>query len=361
MSPSELNATSQPLMGKLLIDTAMGSFLGDKRIRLLEAIAQHGPVNAEVTLDLPGGHHVLRPVRRAAEGARRRGAARHAIRRHHRAVQGARPVFAALSSSQLSILSGVPMTPKNLVSSLLAALLLVATTAVRADEIAVAVAANFTAPFNKIAADFEKETGHKVVSSFGSTGKFYAQIKNGAPFEILLAADDETPAKLIKEGAGVAGSQVGYAIGKLVLWSAKPAVVDAQGEVLQRGGFDHIALTNPKLAPYGAAAVETMKKLGVHDKLSPKFVTAETTVQAYQFISSGNSLLGFVALSQVLKDGQIQGSAWVVPANLYTPIRQDAVLLTPGNGKAGAAALLKYLQGAKAQAVIRSFGYEIAL
>ena len=155
MSPSELNATSQPLMGKLLIDTAMGSFLGDKRIRLLEAIAQHGTVNAEVTLDLPGGHHVLRPARRAAEGAGRRGAARHALRRHHRAVQGARPVFPPLSSSHFSILWSVPMTPKNLVSSLLAALLLVATTAVRADEISVAVAANFTAPFNKIAAGFQ--------------------------------------------------------------------------------------------------------------------------------------------------------------------------------------------------------------
>jgi molybdate transport system substrate-binding protein len=252
------------------------------------------------------------------------------------------------------------MTIQPFISSLLAGLLLVVTTA-HADEIPVAVAANFTAPFNRIAAEFEKETGHKVMSSFGSTGKFYAQIKNGAPFEILLAADDETPAKLIKEGAGVAGSQVSYAIGKLVLWSAKPAMVDAKGEVLKRGGFDHIALTNPKLAPYGAAAVEVMKKLGVYDTLSPKFVTAETITQTHQFVSSGNSLLGFVALSQVQKDGQIEGSAWIVPSDLYTTIRQDAVLLTPGNGKAGAAALLKYLKGAKAQAVIRSFGYEIAL
>jgi len=250
------------------------------------------------------------------------------------------------------------MNIKPFVSSLLAGLLLVVTTA-RADDIPVAVAANFTAPFNKIAAEFEKETGHKVVSSFGSTGKFYAQIKNGAPFEILLAADDETPAKLVKEGAGVAGSQYSYAIGKLVLWSAKPAVVDAQGAVLKGGGFDHIALANPKLAPYGAAAMETMKAMGVLDSLTPKFVTAETIAQAYQFVSSGNSLLGFVALSQVLKDGKIEGSAWVVPSNLYTPIRQDAVLLTPGKDKAGALALLKYLQGAKAQAVIKTYGYEL--
>jgi molybdate transport system substrate-binding protein len=251
------------------------------------------------------------------------------------------------------------MTIKTLVSSLLAGLLLLATSA-RADDIPVAVAANFTAPFNKIAAEFEKETGHKVIASFGSTGKFYAQIRNGAPFEILLAADDETPAKLVKDNAAVAGSPFSYAIGKLVLWSAKPAVVDAKGEVLRRGGFDHIALADPRLAPYGAAAVEAMKKLGVYDSLAPKVVTGETIAQAYQFVSSGNSLLGFVALSQVLKDGQIAGSAWIVPADLYTPIRQDAVLLNAGKDKAGPVALLKYLQGAKAQAVIKSYGYELS-
>lgn len=251
------------------------------------------------------------------------------------------------------------MTIKTLVSSLLAGLLLLATSA-RADEIPVAVAANFTAPFNKIAAEFEKETGHKVIASFGSTGKFYAQIRNGAPFEILLAADDETPAKLVKDNAAVAGSPFSYATGRLVLWSAKPAVVDARGEVLRRGGFDHIALADPRLAPYGAAAVEAMKKLGVYDSLAPKVVTGETIAQAYQFVSSGNSLLGFVALSQVLKDGQIAGSAWIVPADLYTPIRQDAVLLNAGKDKAGPVALLKYLQGAKAQAVIKSYGYELS-
>ena len=251
------------------------------------------------------------------------------------------------------------MIPKTFVPSLFAGLLLVAT-AVRADEIPVAVAANFTAPFNKIAAEFEKETGHKVIASFGSTGKFYAQIKNGAPFEVLLAADDETPAKLVKEGAGVGGSPFSYAIGKLVLWSAKPGVVDDKGAVLKGGGFDHITLADPKLAPYGAAGVEVMKKMGVYDSLAPKIVTGETIAQAFQFVSSGNAQLGFVALSQVLKDGKSEGSAWIVPADLYTAIRQDAVLLTPGKDKAGPVALLKYLQGAKAQAVIRSYGYELS-
>ena len=250
------------------------------------------------------------------------------------------------------------MITRTSVASLIAGMLLVATAA-HADEIPVAVAANFTAPFNKIAPEFEKETGHKLVASFGSTGKFYAQIKNGAPFEVLLAADDETPAKLVKEGAAVSGSPFTYAMGKLVLWSAKPAVVDDKGAVLKGGGFDTVALANPKLAPYGAAAVETMKKMGVYDNLASRFVTAETITQAHQFVSSGNSLLGFVALSQVLKDGKVEGSAWIVPADLYTPIRQDAVLLNTGKDKPGPVALLKYLQGAKAQAVIRSYGYEL--
>jgi molybdate transport system substrate-binding protein len=228
-----------------------------------------------------------------------------------------------------------------------------------ADEVQIAVAANFTAPMQKIAAEFEKDTGHKVVPAFGSTGKFYAQIKNGAPFEVLLAADDETPAKLISEGAAIPGTQFTYAIGKLVLWSAKPGVVDEAGDVLKKGSFDHIAVANPKLAPYGAAGVETMKAFGVSDTLQAKIVTAETIAQAYQFVSSGNAELGFVALSQVLKDGKIEGSAWIVPAKYYTQIRQDAVILANGKGKPAAEALLKYLKGDRAKAVIKSFGYDL--
>jgi molybdate transport system substrate-binding protein len=228
-----------------------------------------------------------------------------------------------------------------------------------ADEVQVAVAANFTAPMQKIAPDFEKDTGHKIVAAYGATGKFYAQIKNGAPFEVLLTADDETPVKLEKEGAAVAGSHFTYAIGKLVLWSAKPGVIDDAGEVLKKGGFDHIALANPKLAPYGAAAIETMKALGIYDALQANIVTAENIGQAYQFISSGNAELGFVALSQVLKDGKIEGSAWIVPAKYYTQIRQDAVMLDKGRGKPAAEALLKYLKGDKAKAVIKSYGYDL--
>ncbi|MDQ7743905.1 molybdate ABC transporter substrate-binding protein [Hydrogenophaga pseudoflava] len=251
------------------------------------------------------------------------------------------------------------MTIPSFVARLFAGLLL-ASTAARADDIPVAVAANFTAPFNKIAAEFEKDTGHRLVASFGSTGKFYAQIRNGAPFEVLLAADDETPAKLVKEGVAVAGSAFSYGIGKLVLWSAKPGLVDDRGAVLKGGAFERLAIADPRLAPYGAAGVEVMKKLGVYDALTPRLVTGETLAQAHQFVASGNAPLGFVALSQVLKDGRIDGSAWIVPAELHTPIRQDAVLLNPGQGKAGPAALLKYLQGTKAQALIRSYGYDTA-
>jgi molybdate transport system substrate-binding protein len=241
-----------------------------------------------------------------------------------------------------------------------ALLVALSSTAVLAEEVQVAVAANFAAPMKQIAADFEKATGHKAVLAFGATGKFYAQIRNGAPFEILLSADDETPSKLAGEGAAIAASQFTYAKGKLVLWSAKPAIVDAQGEVLKRGGFDHLALANPRLAPYGAAAFEAMKELGVHDGLAGKFVTAENIGQTYQFVKSGNALLGFVALSQVSKDNRItEGSAWVVPANLYQPIKQDAIVLNAGKGKPAPEALMKFLQGDKAKAVIRSYGYDL--
>lgn len=235
---------------------------------------------------------------------------------------------------------------------------LLASSAVLADEIQVAVAANFTAPMQKIAADFEKESGHTVKLAFGATGKFYAQIKNGAPFEILLAADATTPVKLEKEGAGIANSRFTYAIGKLVLWSAKPGYVDGKGEVLQKGEFAHLSIANPKLAPYGQAAIETLTSLKLLDLIQPKFVQGENIAQTHQFVATGNAELGLVALSQVMKDGKIsEGSAWIVPPSLHQPIRQDAVLLANGKDKPAAAALLKYLSSDKAKAVIESFGY----
>lgn len=228
----------------------------------------------------------------------------------------------------------------------------------RAAEVSVAVAANFTAPMQKIAAEFERDTGHKAQLAFGATGKFYAQIRNGAPFEVFLSADDTTPAKLEEEGAAVAGSRFTYAIGRLALWSAQPGVVDDKGAVLRRGAFAHLAVANPKTAPYGAAALEVMRKLAVADALAAKLVTGENVAQTHQFVASGNAELGFVALSQVWADGRLTGgSAWLVPAELHAPLRQDAVILAAGRDKPAARAFVGYLRGAKAAAIIKSYGY----
>lgn len=235
---------------------------------------------------------------------------------------------------------------------------LVSAVGVQAGEVSVAVAANFTAPMQRIAAQFEADTGHKAVLSFGATGKFYAQIRNGAPFDVLLAADDETPARLEKEGQG--GGRTTYAIGKLVLWSKQPGLVDDRGEVLKAARFDRLALADPKLAPYGAAAVEAMTRLGVLDAVRPKLVQGENIAQTYQFVATGNAQLGFVALSQVWADGKLkEGSAWLVPGSLYSPIRQDAILLNKGKDNPAAAALLQYLRGAKAAGIIRAYGYDL--
>lgn len=232
--------------------------------------------------------------------------------------------------------------------------------AAMAAEVSVAVAANFTTPMQKIAQMFEQDTGNKAVLAFGSTGNLYAQIKNGAPFQILLAADDETPARIEKENLGVANSRFTYATGKLVLWSKQPSMVDDKGDVLRNGKFARIAVANPKLAPYGAAAIETMSKLGLLDSLKPKFVQGENITQTYQFVATENAQLGFVALSQVFADGRLkEGSAWIVPADLHQPIKQDAVLLIGGKDNAAATALLDYLRTEKAKTVIRSFGYDL--
>ncbi len=229
-----------------------------------------------------------------------------------------------------------------------------------AGEVSVAVASNFTAPMKVIAQAFERDTGHKVILSFGATGQFYAQIKNGAPFAVLLAADDETPARLEREGVAVTGTRFTYATGKLVLWSKKADLVDDKGEILKTGKFDKLALANPKLAPYGAAALQVLEKLSLTKQLGPKLVEASNIGQTFQFVSSGNAALGFVALSQVFENGKLkEGSGWVVPSNLYSPIKQDAVLLTSGKANLVAQALLHYLRSDKAKAIIVSFGYDL--
>ncbi|MFM2066949.1 MAG: hypothetical protein RLZZ584_1858 [Pseudomonadota bacterium] len=231
--------------------------------------------------------------------------------------------------------------------------------AARAGEVQVAVAANFAGPLAKIAEGFSAASGHTLKVSAGATGKFYTQIRSGAPFEVLVAADDETPKKLITEGLAVKGSSFTYAIGKLVLWSARPGFVDADGQVLaQARAFEHLAIASPKVAPYGAAALEVLKARGLTTAISPRLVTAESIAQAHQFIATGNAELGFVALSQVAVPGKpVTGSYWLVPGNLYGEIRQDTVLLKAGEKNPAASALLDYLRSAPAQAVIAAYGY----
>ncbi|SDT91712.1 molybdate transport system substrate-binding protein [Pseudomonas pohangensis] len=232
------------------------------------------------------------------------------------------------------------------------------TSSTYAAEVSVALAANFSAPMQKIAAAFEQDTGHKAVLSTGATGKFYAQIRHGAPFQLLLAADQTTPERLEREGLAVAGTRFTYAIGQLVLWSTEPGLVDAEGAVLRSERFTRIALADPKLAPYGAAALETLDKLGLRQQLQSKFVQGENIAQTYQFVASGNAPLGFVALSQVFADGRIrEGSAWIVPAELHSPLLQDAVILKAGADNPAALALADYLRGEKARSIMQSYGY----
>lgn len=225
------------------------------------------------------------------------------------------------------------------------------------DDTTVAVAANFTEPATEIAKLFTEKTGHTATLSFGASGQFYTQITQGAPFEVFLSADATRPAKAVEEGFGVPGSVFTYAIGTLVLWSRDPALV-AGPETLKNPKFDHIAIADPKAAPYGAAAVEALKTLGVYDALAPKIVQGSTITQALQFVETGNAALGFVALAQVIRSEG--GSRWEVPGDLHAPIRQDAVLLKTGADNPAARAFLEFLKGPEARAVITSFGYAFA-
>lgn len=250
------------------------------------------------------------------------------------------------------------MTRGPTLRCVVAAALLAAALAASAGEVVVAAAANFAGPMAKIGEAFTAASGNTLKLSSGATGKFYSQIVAGAPFEVLLAADDQTPKRLVAEGHAVAGSNFTYAIGQLVLWSAQPGLVDEQGSVLSSGRFAHLSIANPRLAPYGAAAIEVLRARGLAEALAPKIVTAESIAQAFQFVASGNAELGFVALSQVaLPDRPVAGSMWRVPISLYREIRQDAVLLKAGETNPAAAALLEYLKSAPARALIAAYGY----
>ncbi len=247
-----------------------------------------------------------------------------------------------------------------MIKSFLALLLAAITTVVSAAEIKVAVAANFVAPFKDIASVFETETGHKVLITPGASGKFYAQISNGAPFEVFFSADDETPIKLEKEGKAIEGTRFTYATGTLALWSAKDNVVDASGEVLKAGKFKYLAIANSRVAPYGMAAVQTMQKMGLLSILEPKIVQGESIAQTHQFINTGNAELGFVALSQVYQNGKLKsGSAWIVPDSFHDALRQDAVLLESGKNSEPAKSLLHFMKSEKAKKIILSYGYKL--
>jgi molybdate transport system substrate-binding protein len=224
----------------------------------------------------------------------------------------------------------------------------------KAAEVRVAVAANFTEPARKIATLYEANSGHQVKLSFGATGQFYAQITHGAPFDVLLSADQATPQKAVSEGLAVAGSAFTYATGRLVLFSRDATRVTGD-ETLREGRFAKIAIANPSLAPYGAAAIATLKALGVLDAVRSKIVQGASIAQAYQFVETGNAELGFVALSQVI--GSSSGSRWIVPATLHAPIAQDAVLLKVGEDNAAAREFLEFLRQEPARGVIRDFGY----
>lgn len=218
----------------------------------------------------------------------------------------------------------------------------------------VAVAANFIDAANELARSFAKSTGHTAILSFGATGQFYTQITQGAPFEILLAADDQRPARAVNEGYGVEGTVFTYAIGQLVLYSPDKDEVDGVN-VLKQADFQRLAIANPETAPYGAAAIQVMKALGVYDSLKPKIVQGQNIAQAYQFVETGNAEIGFVALGQIAQSNI--GSRWIVPQELYNPIRQDAVLLIKGQDNPAAIAFIEYLKGDVAAEIIRKYGY----
>jgi molybdate transport system substrate-binding protein len=249
------------------------------------------------------------------------------------------------------------ITRRRQIAGLAIVLIAAAAQPALAAETQVAVAANFTEPAKEIAAAFKAATGHTATLSFGSSGQFYAQMAHGAPYEIFLSADADRPKKAEQDGLGVTGSRFTYAIGRLVLYSKTPGLVDGAGAVLKTGGFNKVSIADPAAAPYGVAAVQTMQKLGVYDAVKPKIVTGSSIAQAYQFVDTGAAELGFVALSQVINVPG--GSRWVVPASDHAVIDQQAILLYPGKDNAAAKAFLAFLKGPQATAIIKKYGYEV--
>jgi len=230
---------------------------------------------------------------------------------------------------------------------------------VRAGEVSVAVAANFTDATRDIVPLFEKATGHTVKVSFGSTGKLYAQIEHGAPFEVFLAADSRRPKRAASEGLAVEVSRFTYAVGKLALWSPKAGAFDDAEAFLKSGQFNRVAMANPKTAPYGLAAKQVMEHIGVWKQLQPKLVRGDSIAQTFQFTATGNAEVGFVALSQVTAWKESKGTRWTIPQRYYAPIEQQAVLLKKGADDEAAKAFLDFLKSDEARAVITGYGYGV--
>lgn len=228
------------------------------------------------------------------------------------------------------------------------------------EEIRVAVASNFAAPMNEIAREFEQSSGHTVHLSFGSSGKFFAQIKHGAPFQVFFSADQAKPQALEQEGLVVVGSRFTYASGALVLWSRTLELGDNGANILRSGEFNKLALANPRLAPYGVAAEEVLTNLQLREITKPKWVQGENIAQTWQFVHSGNAELGFVARSQIVHQEKEAGFVWIVPPALYNPIRQDAVLLRPGENNKAARELLDFVRSELAKKIIEAYGYTMA-
>ena len=220
----------------------------------------------------------------------------------------------------------------------------------------VAVAANFMGPAREISAAFKAATGHNAILSFGASGQFYAQLARGAPYEVFLSADADRPKRAEQDGLGVPGSRFTYATGRLALYSKTPGLVDSRGAVLASGRFSKLAIADPALAPYGVAAVQTLRKLGVYDGVRPKLVMGSSISQAYQFVETGAAEVGFVAYSQVID--QPGGSRWLVPAADHAPIEQQAILLRTGQHNPASRAFLVFLKSSAAKAIVRRYGYE---
>ena len=226
-----------------------------------------------------------------------------------------------------------------------------------ADEIRVAAASNFRDAMTALASQFEQASEHEITLIFGSTGKQFAQIKNGAPYAAFFSADSRRAELLERDGLAVRGSRFIYAVGKLVLWSPQAGYVDPDGKILEHGDFRHLAIANPDLAPYGEAAREALQALGLWDQLGPRLVRGENISQAFQFVSSGNAQLGLVAWSQLKRnDAVIEGSYWLVPASYYRPIEQQAVLL---RDTVAARSFMSFIRSDESAKIIRTHGYDL--